>query len=217
MNHFLEKSVQYFPLLLEGVTLTLVTTIAAMVLSTLLGLIWAMMLWSKFRTLRIISRSFITVIRGIPIIVQLFYIYFVLPELGINLTAVQAGIIGLGLAYSAYQAENFRAGIEAIDKGQIEAAYSIGMTDRMIMQRVILPQAIRIVLPPFGNTIIMLLKDSSLVSTITVAELTRQGQLIASSTFDNITVYTLVALMYLAMALPLAYLTRDLEKRYSKA
>ncbi|EDQ05771.1 L-cystine transport system permease protein YecS [Sulfitobacter indolifex] len=216
MNHFLEKSVQYFPLLLEGVTLTLVTTLAAMVLSTMLGLIWAMMLWSKFRTLRVISRSFITIIRGIPIIVQLFYIYFVLPELGINLTALQAGIIGLGLAYSAYQAENFRAGIEAIDKGQIEAAYSIGMTDRMIMRRVILPQAIRIVLPPFGNTIIMLLKDSSLVSTITVAELTRQGQLIASSTFDNITVYTLVAIMYLGMALPLTYLTRNLEKRYSK-
>ena len=146
---------------------------------------------------------------------QLFYIYFVLPDLGINLTALQAGIIGLGIAYSAYQAENFRAGIEAIDPGQIEAAQSIGMRDRLIMRRVILPQAIRIVLPPFGNTMIMMLKDSSLVSTITVAELTRQGQLIAASTFQNMTVFTLVAIIYLLMSLPLTYLTGRLEKKFA--
>jgi len=216
MSDYLARSAQYFPLLLEGVTLTIVVTLGSVILSSLLGLVWAIMAVSKSRILRGISRTFITIIRGIPIIVQLFYIYFVLPELGINLTALQAGIIGLGLAYSAYQAENFRAGIEAIDKGQIEAAHSIGMTDGLIMRRVILPQAVRIVLPPFGNTIIMLLKDSSLVSTITVAELTRQGQLIASSTFDNMTVFTLVALMYLAMAVPLTFLTRHLEKRYAK-
>jgi polar amino acid transport system permease protein len=140
-----------------------------------------------------------------------------MPEIGLNLTALQAGIIGLGIAYSAYQAENFRAGIEAIDKGQIEAAHSIGMTDPLVMRRVILPQAVRIVLPPFGNTIIMILKDSSLVSTITVAELTRQGQLIAASTFDNMTVFTLVAVIYLALSLPLTFVTRHLEKRYAQA
>lgn len=216
MSDFLARSAQYFPLLLEGVTLTIIVTFCSVILSSLLGLVWAIMAVSKSPVLRGISRTYITIIRGIPIIVQLFYIYFVLPELGINLTALQAGIIGLGLAYSAYQAENFRAGIEAIDKGQIEAAHSIGMTDSLIMRRVILPQATRIVLPPFGNTLIMLLKDSSLVSTITVAELTRQGQLIASSTFDNMTVFSLVALMYLAMALPLTSLTRYLEKRYAK-
>lgn len=217
MSDYLARSAQYFPLLMEGVVLTIVVTLGSVFLSSILGLVWAIMAVSKSRILRGISRTFITIIRGIPIIVQLFYIYFVLPELGINLTALQAGIIGLGLAYSAYQAENFRAGIEAIDKGQIEAAHSIGMTDGLIMRRVILPQAIRIVLPPFGNTIIMLLKDSSLVSTITVAELTRQGQLIASSTFDNMTVFTLVALMYLTMAVPLTFLTRHLEKRYAKS
>lgn len=217
MSNSLARSAQYFPLLMEGVTLTIVVTLASVILSSLLGLMWALMAVSKSRILRGISRTFIMIIRGIPIIVQLFYIYFVLPELGISLTALQAGIIGLGLAYSAYQAENFRAGIEAIDKGQIEAAHSIGMTDGLIMRRVILPQAVRIVLPPFGNTIIMLLKDSSLVSTITVAELTRQGQLIASSTFDNMTVFTLVALMYLAMALPLTFLTRHLEQRYASS
>lgn len=215
MADFFSNAAQYLPILLEGVVLTVAITFFSLLLSTALGFVWAVMYWSKIRPLVIISRTVITVIRGIPIIVQLFYIYFVLPDLGINLTALQAGIIGLGIAYSAYQAENFRAGIEAIDPGQIEAAQSIGMRDRLIMRRVILPQAIRIVLPPFGNTMIMMLKDSSLVSTITVAELTRQGQLIAASTFQNMTVFTLVAIIYLLMSLPLTYLTARLEKKFA--
>lgn len=217
MSDFLAKAGSYLPLLIDGVWLTLVVTLFSVVLSTVLGFVWAVMIWSRIGVLVAISRGFITVIRGIPIIVQLFYIYFVMPEIGLNLTALQAGIIGLGVAYSAYQAENFRAGIEAIDKGQIEAAQSIGMTDQLVMRRVILPQAVRIVMPPFGNTIIMMLKDSSLVSTITVAELTRQGQLIAASTFDNMTVFTLVAVIYLALSLPLTFLTRHLEKRFAKS
>lgn len=217
MPDFITRSLEYLPVLMQGVVLTIVVTIFALLLSTALGLVWAIMSWSRNPVLDGISRTFITVIRGIPIIVQLFYIYFVMPEIGLNLTALQAGTIGLGVAYSAYQAENFRAGIEAIDKGQIEAAQSIGMTKALIMRRVILPQALRIALPPFGNTMIMILKDSSLVSTITVAELTRQGQLIAGSTFDNITVFTLVALIYLLMSLPLTYLTRRLERRFASA
>jgi polar amino acid transport system permease protein len=153
------------------------------------------------------------VIRGLPIIVQLFYIYFVLPDLGVQLSAFQAGFIGLGIAYSVYQAENFRAGIQAIDHGQIEAAQSIGMRGAMIMRRVVLPQAFRIALPPYGNTLVMMLKDSSLASTITVAEMTRAGQLIASSTFQNMTVFTLVAMLYLGLSLPLVYGLRRLERR----
>jgi polar amino acid transport system permease protein len=155
----------------------------------------------------------INILRGIPIIVQLFYIYFVMPDFGLSLTAVQAAIIGLGIAYSAYQAENFRAGIEAVDRGQVEAALSIGMGWGMTMRRVILPQAIRIALPPYGNITIMMLKDSSQASTITVAELALQGKLIASSTFKNTSVYTLVALMYLALSLPLILMVRHFEAK----
>ena len=136
-----------------------------------------------------------------------------LPDFGLSLTAVQAAIIGLGIAYSAYQAENFRAGIEAVDRGQVEAALSIGMGWGMTMRRVILPQAIRIALPPYGNIMIMMLKDSSQASTITVAELALQGKLIASSTFKNTSVYTMVALMYLALSLPLILLVRHLEAK----
>lgn len=213
MDHFVEQSIEFLPILARGLNLTLVVAIGSLLLSTLLGLLLAFMRISGVGPLISIARTFIVVIRGVPAIVTLFYIYFVMPELGLNLTALQAAIIGLGLAHSAYQAENFRAGIEAIDRGQTEAALSIGMGWGMCLRRVILPQAVRIVMPSYGNSMVMLLKDSSLASTITVTELSLQGKLLASSTFDNTTVFTLVALLYLCMSLPLTYLNSRLEKR----
>jgi polar amino acid transport system permease protein len=204
------------PILLMGVKLTIVVTVGSLALSTLLGLIWALMRVSGIRILAGTQVVIINFIRGVPIIVQLFYIYFVLPDLGITLTALQASIIGLGIAYSAYQAENFRAGIEAIEHGQVEAAQSLGMSWTLMMRRVILPQAVKIVLPPYGNTMIMMLKDSSQASTITVAELALQGKLIASSTFKNVSVFTLVALLYLCMSIPLILLVNRLEKRFGR-
>ncbi|WP_186188240.1 amino acid ABC transporter permease [Burkholderia gladioli] len=209
----LQNLLDFLPILLKGAIVTVEITVCSFVLSTLIGLAFALMRVSPNRLLSGGAAAVINVIRGLPIIVQLFYIYFVLPDLGVQLSAFQAGCIGLGIAYSAYQAENFRAGIEAIDRGQIEAAQSIGMRGAMIMHRVVLPQAFRIALPPYGNTLVMMLKDSSLASTITVAEMTRAGQLIASSTFQNMTVYTLVALLYLALSLPLVWSLRRLERR----
>jgi polar amino acid transport system permease protein len=216
MSRFLNQSAEFLPILLMGVKLTILVTIGSLAVSTILGLIWALMRVSGIRLLAATSRTIINIIRGIPIIVQLFYIYFVLPDFGITLSALQAAIIGLGIAYSAYQAENFRAGIEAIDHGQVEAAQSIGMGWGLMMRRVILPQAVRIVLPPYGNTMIMMLKDSSQASTITVAELALQGKLIASSTFQNSTVFTLVALLYLTMSIPLIIIVGWLEKRFGR-
>jgi len=203
----------FLPILLEGLRLTAVVTVGSLVLSTLLGMAWALMRVSGIAPLVAFSRGLVNTIRGIPILVQLFWIYFVFPEVGITLSALQAGIIGLGLAYSAYQAENFRAGIEAIDHGQIEAAESIGMGWALTMRRVVLPQALRIMLPPYGNTMIMMLKDSSQASTITVAELTMKGQMLAASTFKNSTVFTLVALLYLVMSVPLIVFVGWLERR----
>jgi polar amino acid transport system permease protein len=216
MQNFLRDATEFLPILLQGVWLTIVVTVGSLVLSTILGLLWALMRVSGVRALSGLSASLINVIRGIPIIVLLFYLYFVMPDFGIMLTALQAAILGLGIAYSAYQAENFRAGIEAIDKGQIEAAQTIGMGWWLTMRRVVLPQAVRIVLPPYGNIMIMLLKDSSQASTITVADLALQGKLIASSTFKNTSVFTLVALMYLTMSIPLILLVRHFEKRASR-
>jgi polar amino acid transport system permease protein len=216
MEKFLSDASEFVPILLQGVGLTILVTLGSLVLSTLLGLLWALLRVCGIRALSGVSAGLINLIRGIPIIVLLFYLYFVMPDFGITLSALQAAILGLGIAYSAYQAENFRAGIEAIDRGQVEAAQAIGMGWGLTMRRVILPQAIRIVLPPYGNIMIMLLKDSSQASTITVAELALQGKLIASSTFKNTSVFTLVALMYLTMSIPLILLVRHFEKRASR-
>ncbi len=213
MTGFWKDAPEYLPILLQGVKLTVIVALGSLALSTVLGIMWAMMRVSGIWILETTAKVVINTIRGIPILIQLFYIYFVLPEFGIRLTAMQASIIGLGIAYSAYQAENFRAGIEAIDHGQTEAAQSIGMSWAMMMRRVILPQAIKIMIPPYGNVMIMMLKDSSQASTITVAELALQGQIIASSTFKNTTVFTLVALLYLCMSVPLIILVGWLERR----
>ena len=216
MQKFFSDAVEFFPILLQGVWLTIVVTIGSLALSTVLGLFWALMRVSGIGVLVGLTAGLINVIRGIPIIVLLFYLYFVMPDFGVALTALQASILGLGIAYSAYQSENFRAGIEAIDKGQIEAAQTIGMGWWLTMRRVVLPQAVKIVLPPYGNIMIMLLKDSSQASTITVAELALQGKLIASSTFKNTSVFTLVALMYLTMSIPLILLVRHFEKKATR-
>jgi len=210
---FFQHARDFLPILLQGAVVTVQVTVLSFLLSSVIGLAFALLKLSPIRPLAWAGGAIVNVIRGLPIIVQLFYIYFVLPDLGIQLTAFQAGVIGLGIAYSAYQAENFRAGIEAVDPGQREAAQAMGMQSTMVMRRVVLPQAFRIALPPYGNTLVMMLKDSSLVSTITVAEMTRAGQLIASSTFQNMTVYTLVALLYLLMSLPLVWALRRLEAR----
>ncbi len=216
MATFWSDSAEYAPILLKGAWLTILVTICALVLSTLLGLFWALLRTSHIKVLSRISAIIVNGIRGIPILVQLFYIYFVLPDLGIQLNAFQAGVIGVGIAYSAYMSEVFRAGIEAIDVGQIEAAQSIGMTRRLIMSRVVLPQAFRIALPPYGNNLIMLLKDSSQTSAITVAELSLQSKLIAASTFKNMTVFTLGAFAYLVMSVPLIILVSRLEKKFKR-
>jgi polar amino acid transport system permease protein len=216
MHRFIADAVEFMPILLLGVRNTVVVTIGSLLLSTVLGMMWALMRVSGIRALSAIAIVVVNVIRGIPIIVQLFYIYFVLPDFGVTLTALQAAIIGLGIAYSAYQSENFRAGIEAIDRGQMEAAHSIGMGWTMTMRRVVLPQAVRIMLPPYGNIMIMMLKDSSQASTITVGELALQGKLIASSTFKNTTVFTLVAALYLVMSVPLMVLVGWLERRFGR-
>lgn len=213
MAKFIALSSEYLPFLLQGVSYTLLVTVCAFVLATGLGLVLAFMRVSGIASLGWAARTMIVIVRGIPGLVTLYYIYFVLPDFGLSLTAVQASILGLGIAYSPYMAEVFRAGIESIDRGQTEAALSIGMGWGLLMRRVILPQAIRVALPPYGSTMVMLLKDSSLASTITVADLSLQGKLLAASTFQNTTIFTLVALIYLAMSLPLTAFNGWLERR----
>ena len=212
----LKDLAEYLPLLAHGALITVEVFVLALVVATVLGIAWALMRVSGVRALAGFSKLLINTIRGIPILVQLFYIYFVFPEIGIQLSAFDAGVIGLGFAYSCYMAEVFRSGIEAVDPGQIEAAQSLGMGRALILWRVVMPQAFKISLPPYGNTCVMLLKDTSQASIITVAELSFQGKLIASSTFKNTEVFTLVALWYLAMCVPLILVVGRLERKFGR-
>jgi polar amino acid transport system permease protein len=212
-DSFLTDAVAYLPMLLQGALTTIYITATALVIATVLGLFWALLRVSGIAPLAHASRVLTNVIRGIPIIVVLFYMYFVIPEIGISLSAFQAGSLGLGIAYSSYMAEVFRAGIDAVDVGQFEAAQSIGMSRTKLMRRVVLPQALRMALPPYGNNVVMMLKDSSQTAVITVVELSMQSKLIAAATFKSSTIFTLVALMYLAMSLPMMFAIGRLEKR----
>ncbi len=208
--------VEYAPLLAQGAVISVQVFACALVVATALGLVWALMRVSGVPVLAGFSKGLINTIRGIPILVQLFYIYFVLPDLGIQLSAFQAAFIGLGFAYSCYMAEVFRGGIEAVDPGQVEAAKSLGMSQFMTLWRVVLPQAFKVALPPYGNTCIMLIKDTSQASIITVAELSFQSKLIASATFKNAEVFTLVTLFYLVLCVPLILIVGRLEKRMGR-
>ncbi|MCF1504971.1 amino acid ABC transporter permease [Afifella sp. H1R] len=217
MSDFFVSAQTYLPILLKGMWLTISVTLLSLALATALGLVWALFRTSGLRWLSISTRIVVEFVRGIPILVVLFYIYFVMPEFGLDLTAFQAGVAGLALTYSCYIGETFRAGIEAVDRGQVEAAKSIGMKTPLMMRRVVLPQAFKIVVPPYANNMVMLLKDSSQVSVISVAELTMQGKMLASSTFDNMTVFTLVALLYLCLTVPLNFAMRYVEVKMGPA
>jgi polar amino acid transport system permease protein len=210
----LKDLVEFTPILAQGAVVTIEVFACALIVATLLGLLWALLRVSGVPALAGFSKLLINTIRGIPILVQLFFIYFVLPDIGIQLSAFQAGFIGLGFAYSCYMAEVFRGGIEAVDPGQVEAAKSLGMGRAMTLWRVVLPQAFKVALPPYGNTCIMLIKDTSQASIITVAELSFQSKVIAASTFKNAEVFTLVALFYLLLCVPLIMIVSRLEKKF---
>jgi len=153
------------------------------------------------------------VIRGTPLLIQLFIIFYGLPSLGIRLSPLWAAVIGLGLNYAAYEAENYRAGIQAVPRGQLDAALALGLTRAQTIRRVILPQAVRLVIPPVTNDFIALLKDSSLVSVITMVELTKVYGQLASTYYDYIGIGILAASIYFLMGLPIARLSRYVEGR----
>ncbi|MFT4164464.1 MAG: amino acid ABC transporter permease [Microlunatus sp.] len=215
VKSFVANSAEYMPFLIKGLWSTLLVTILSLFLASVFGLLLALLRTSGLRFAEAITRFLIEFIRGIPLLVILLYTYFVAPEIGIDLTAFQAGVLSLALAHSCYLAETFRAGIQAVDHGQFEAAKSIGMKRPLMLRRVILPQAFRITLAPYANNAVLLLKDSSLVSTISVADLTMQGKTLAASTFDNMTVFTLVAILYLSLTIPLNLSMRYLEYSFS--
>jgi polar amino acid transport system substrate-binding protein len=163
--------------------------------------------------LRALAVTYIEVFRGTPLIVQLTMIYFGLPELGLTLSPFVAGVIALGLNYAAAEAENYRAGLESVPTGQMDAARTLGLSKFQTLRHVAVPQALRVALPPTTNDFIALLKDSSLVSVVTLTELTKTYTTLASSMRDHLGLGIVVALFYLMLSLPFARLSRMVEQR----
>ena len=206
--------VGYLPLLLwQGATMTLVISITGMALAVTLGLLLALTYLYGPRPVAWASRAYIEVVRGTPLLIQLYLIFYGLPNIGIRLTPFFAAVVGLGLNYAAYEAENYRAGIQAIPRGQSEAALSLGMTQTQALRHVIVPQALRLVIPPVTNDFIALFKDSSIVSVITMVELTKVYGQLASTYYDYIGVGLLTAAIYFVLGLPFVRLARWAEAR----
>ncbi len=204
---------KYLPVLLRGAVTTVELSLLGMVLAVVVGLLLALMRLYGIAPLRWLARAYVEIFRGTPLLIQLFLIYYGLPELGIRLDAFLAGIVGLGLNYAAYEAENYRAGIQAIPHGQMEAAFALGMSRSQALRRVILPQALRLVIPPVTNDFIAMFKDSSIVSVITMVELTKVYGMLAMSTYDYIGLGLMTAGIYFALSYPASVFANWLEGR----
>lgn len=206
---------EIFPVLLRATGMTVQVMIGALIVALVLGMAVALMRISKFKLLRYPAVFYTDVMRGTPALVQIFIIYFGLSDLGIEFDPVSAAIIGLGMNGAAYVGEIYRAGIEAIHKGQVEAALSLGMTPVRAMRYIILPQALRLMLPPLCNYAILLVKDTAIISTIAAPEIMFEARRLVQATFMysiSGQIYLVCAGFYLALTLPLSQVVKRLEK-----
>lgn len=200
-------------LIVDGIGVTIGFTAAIVVLGILIGLVMGLMMLSRFSVLRALAATYIELFRCTPVLVQLVWIYYALPILsGIELSGVAAGITALSLYGGAFYAEIIRGGVVSIDTGQNEAGMALGMTPYKVMKRIVLPQALRRMVPPMLNQSIIQLKNTSLVSIIAVPDLLYQGQIIAHDSYRPLEVYTAIAISYLVILFPLTMLARYGEK-----
>nr|WP_320023818.1 amino acid ABC transporter permease [uncultured Acetobacterium sp.] len=207
---------QYWPRLLAGLALTVEITIISLILAGILGLVFGLLSVSKRKGLRGIALVYVDIVRGTPLLVQAFFIYFGIPQvLGIQSDPVVSGIITLSLNAGGYLAEIFRGGIESISRGQMEAARSLGLPYGMAMRSVILPQAVRTMTPALINQCIITLKDTSLLSVIGVTELTQTGRLIIANNYQSFEVWAIVAAMYFIIIMILSKISKRIERKMS--
>ena len=202
------------PILLMGAGVTIEITAFSVAIGFFIGLFVGIARISQFKILRIMAAVYADCIRGTPLLVQIFLIYFALPKaIGQRVEPFIAAVAACGINSGAYVSEIFRAGIQAIDVGQMEAGRSLGLTWWQTMRFIILPQAFKNILPPLGNEFIAMLKDSSLVSVIGFEELTRRGQLIIAQTYGSFEIWMTVAVLYLIMTMAISRIVAFLEKR----
>lgn len=202
------------PLLLEGLWVTIRVMAVGITVALAGGLVLAVLRRSRFRVVRWPVGLFVEFVRGTPLLVQLFFLFFVLPEFDVVLSPFTAGVIGLGVHYACYTSETYRAGIESVPKGQWEAATAVNLSTAATWRSVVLPQAVPTVLPALGNYVVASLKDAPLVSTISVPGILYAANRFQGLTFRGLEAYTLTGLYFLAVSVPLAIGVRRLEKRY---
>lgn len=210
---------EVYPLLLEGAKMTIAVTVLSLIFAFVIGLCSCLFALSKKAPLRWISTIYVGLIRGTPLLVQVMYIYFAIPQLvqmmgyDLRLTPFTAGLISLTLNAGAYMSEIFRGAINAVNFGQVEAARSLGLTHGQAMKKVVLPQALRICLPSLVNQFIITLKDSSLISVIGFADIMYQAKIYIGRTMESFATYTLVGLFYLILILALTYAAKQVERK----
>jgi polar amino acid transport system permease protein len=213
MRELVTDYLEWWPDLWAGLQLTVLLTFCGMALALVIGMLLALArLDPRRRQLALPAAAFVELIRGSPLLLQLFYIFYVFPFFGLRLDRFEAGILGLGINYGAYLSEVFRGGIEAVDHGQWEAARSLGMRPLIYMPHVILPQAFRIVIPPIGNYFISMFKDTALVSTISIGDLLFRGQLLAAENFKYLQIYSFIFALYVLISYPASMGVRALER-----
>ena len=203
-------------LLAHGLLLTLEVSAVALVLALALGVIVATLRVAPSAALRGIGTAYVEFLRNIPLLVQLFFLYFALPSIGVRLDAFLCGVLALGVYTSAFVAEAIRSGIAAVAKGQLEAALSSGMSYATAMRLIVLPQAITKTIPPLGNTALNLIKNSSLVSTISMLDILGTANLMGSRSFQYVPMFVGAGVCYLILTLPAAFTVNVLEKRYAR-
>jgi His/Glu/Gln/Arg/opine family amino acid ABC transporter permease subunit len=207
----------YFPAMMLGLVVTLKVSAKSELVGIAVGLVVALARLSPFAPLRYLAVAYIDFLRGIPVLVILLWVYYGFSILfGLNLHEMEAAVIGLGCSYAAYIAEIFRSGIQAIPQGQREAGRTLGLARWQVMVYVVLPQAIRIIIPPMGNTVISMLKDSSLVAIIAVSDLMRTTMVGASETFRPFELYAAAAIIYYLLTFVTARLVTFLERRLDR-
>ncbi|WP_340015043.1 amino acid ABC transporter permease [Paenibacillus sp. FSL K6-1318] len=216
MDSSLQVIIDALPLLLEGTVVTLKLVAISLIIAMVIGLISGLMSTSLNRLLRLVATLYVDIIRGTPLLVQVYFIYFGLPVfLDMRIPAMTAGIIAISLNAGAYISEIFRAGINSISNGQHEAARSLGLTRFQTMRLVVLPQATRRMIPTFVNQFIITIKDTSLLSAIGIAELTQSGEIIISSNFRAFEIWGVVGIFYLIIIVLLSRASRFIERRYA--
>ncbi|GIN84490.1 cysteine ABC transporter [Heyndrickxia sporothermodurans] len=208
--------IESLPSLLNATLMTILLAIISILIALIIGFFTALARISKFSLLKGIASVYVSIFRGTPLLVQIFVIYYGLPQINIELSPIPSGILALSLNAGAYLCESFRSAIMSVDKGQMEASVSLGMTYGQALRRIILPQSIRIAIPTLSNTFIVLIKDTSLVSVITVTELLQMSSLLIAKTFEPLTLLLMAAVLYWIIITFFTLLLNKMEKRTSK-